>query len=458
MKKIAFIVSGHKTPLFFKVSKILEEKNNIESLWISPNKEWADYLIGQGTDKKKILDISRYWDKKTGSPKGREILSSIEKTLPYSISTIIKIDRNLREKKSEYSNNYLEVLAEQVHAFLENQNIIKIFSEQTWAFDIIPAYIAESMGAESLTPLTVRFPSDHFAFFKGSKHEEIIRTRNKNIERTHTKELLYEFKNKDIKPFYFHGNNKLPKIKADYFGKIIKHLNWSNDETKNTTAKLVSMRIKEYINSRSIKNEITQWTVTPSNNKFILLTLHKQPEASVDLFDYYNSNQLDLAINIANALPINYTLMIKEHSNAIGDRGLNWFKELKKLKNVKLVNPYIPVREFIEKSEAVISVSGTSCLEAALLGKKAICTANVYFKQLLSLSDCSIKEIAKHARTEFVELNAPTEEEILKYLDDTLSRSFKGIISDIKSIPSIVEEPNISNVAAGFEFAITHDA
>lgn len=458
MKNIAFIVSSYKTPLFFKVSQALEKKHNISTFWISPNKEWADYLLEQGVLQSNILDISTHWHKQQGSQRGQEILSQIEKNLPYSISTIINIDRNLKDKTTDYARNYLEVLAEHTHAFLEGKNVTKIFSEQTWAFDIIPAYIAELLGAESLVPHTVRFPSDHFAFYKGATHEQIFSVKNKDSTEDHAAELLSEFRSKDIKPFYFLGNNKLPTIKINYIRKALKHINWSNDETKNTTLKLVSMRLNEYINSRSIKNKISKWAVNPTSNKYVLLTLHKQPEASVDLLDHYNSDQLELAINIANSLPSNYTLMIKEHSNAIGDRGVKWFEKLEKIKNITLVNPYVPVRPFIENSEVVISVSGTVCLEAGLLGKKAICTANVYFRDLLCLADCSIKEIAKHAKNEFIELTPPSDIDISNYLNDILSKSFKGIISDIKSIPSIVEEPNLSNVIAGFDFAVTHNA
>lgn len=458
MKKIAFIVSGYKTPLFFNIAKRMEEKHQVKSLWISPNKEWADWLINQGAKKEDILDISKYWNKTTGSDRGKEILTAIEKTLPYSISTIIKIDRNLRNKPQKYAINYLEILAEKTYSFLENQNITTIFSEQTWAFDIIPAYIAESLGAESLAPHTVRFPSDHFGFFKGALHEKMLKTTNKTSTNDFGKELLQEFRNKDIKPFYFLGNNKLPALKLNYIKKALKHLNWSNDETKNTTAKLISMRLKELINSGSIKKEISKWETEPCKNKYVLLTLHKQPEASVDLLDHYNSQQLELAINIANALPMNYKLMIKEHSNAIGDRGLKWFKKLKEIHNVQLVNPYIPVRPFIEKSEVVISVSGTVCLETGLLGKKAICTANVFFKDVLALSDCSIKEIAKHAKNEFSDISAPSEDTILNYLNSILSDSFKGVFSDVQSIPGVIEEPNLSNVVAGFEYVIMKNA
>ena len=145
MKNIAFIVSSYKTPLFFKVSQALEKKHNIEAFWISPNKEWANYLLEQGVKSDNILDVSSHWDKKTGSERGRAILSKIEHSLPYSVSTIINIDRNLREKNAKYARNYLEILAEHTQNFLEGKNITKIFSEQTWAFDIIPAYIAESL-------------------------------------------------------------------------------------------------------------------------------------------------------------------------------------------------------------------------------------------------------------------------------------------------------------------------
>ena len=61
----------------------------------------------------------------------------------------------------------------------------------------------------------------------------------------------------------------------------------------------------------------------------MVYTLHKQPEASVDIVGRYYDNQYTNIQNIWRILPDDWCLVVKEHTNAIGDRPLSFLKKLK---------------------------------------------------------------------------------------------------------------------------------
>src|SRR5690606_6237857 len=92
------------------------------------------------------------------------------------------------------------------------------------------------------------------------------------------------------------------------------------------------IRTKEIYNRILFKNFVkeVQTDNLPSQPK-ILFTLHKQPEASVDVIGRYYENQLLLIKNIWRFMPDGYQLLVKEHSNAIGDRSLAFYRAVKQL-------------------------------------------------------------------------------------------------------------------------------
>ena len=93
------------------------------------------------------------------------------------------------------------------------------------------------------------------------------------------------------------------------------------------------------------------------------------------------TNELSLIQSISKILPINWKLYVKEHPSMIGQRNLEFYKKISKIQNVKLVkmNAYQDPKPWIEKSEAVISISGSAALEAAMLNKPSIVFGEVCF-------------------------------------------------------------------------------
>src|SRR5690606_14631785 len=108
------------------------------------------------------------------------------------------------------------------------------------------------------------------------------------------------------------------------------------------------------------------------DKKYILVTLHKQPESSIDVLAAGHSNQMEAVRALSRSVSACTEIWVKEHSNAIGDRSLSWYRHLKMIPGVRLIEPYANTFELIRGAEGVISASGTVCFEAGLLGVPAI--------------------------------------------------------------------------------------
>lgn len=116
--------------------------------------------------------------------------------------------------------------------------------------------------------------------------------------------------------------------------------------------------------------------------------LHFEPEMSISLFAPYYKDQLWLIKQIARSLPINYKLYVKEHPVMFGYRPRSFYRELKKITNVKLLKPTLTSFELLNCAKIVFSISGTAAWEGALLKKPAVIFGDAFFSVLPMVKIC----------------------------------------------------------------------
>jgi len=188
---------------------------------------------------------------------------------------------------------------------------------------------------------------------------------------------------------------------------------------------------------------------------FVLFTLHKQPEASVDILGSYYSDQLWLIEAIVRSMPITHKLYVKEHSNAIGDRSINFYKKVKNLPNTVLVDPFVDTFDLIKKADLILTISGTVAYESAIIGTPSIVFADMFFNVLPKVYRCNNIEnlyylIRKAIKKKYEPLSNEEKEETVKFLAYVIANSFEGVISDPQSDPYCITKENINNLSVGF--------
>lgn len=158
--------------------------------------------------------------------------------------------------------------------------------------------------------------------------------------------------------------------------------------------------------------------------KYAYFPLHVQPEVSTNLWAPIFSNQFDLIRQIAISLPLGLTLVVKEHPIMIGKRPINFYKKLKKLPNVKLIDYRIDTNKIINNinCDLITVISGTTGFEAALLGKKVIQFSKTFMSVLPNVS--VITDLTKFTK-ELKKIKEFNEDQTIKLISNIYENSFE---------------------------------
>lgn len=442
-KNICFIANYYKTDLFVAIAKALIDCG-LQVYWITPNTKQYKKLTKLFSSER-VLYVGK-----------KEILSSNLPEVNYDlkINELIYGDRVLKEEPEKWTFDYLLNLKKTYFKFIKDNEIRYIFGEITWAHELLAMRLvkqANQLNCKYLNPHTIRIPNGRFAFFTDEFQSQILQV-NKNLTQP-----IHKIKAE--KPTYMALNDKFidQKSTINHNIKLLKNFIFrTNQDTNDVTLyknPSIQFRIKtkEILNRFLFKNFIseTKHENLPSNKKTLLFTLHKQPEASIDVIGRYYEDQLILIKNIWRILPQDHILLVKEHSNAIGDRGLKFYKAIKNLKNTYLVDNATNSYVFLETCEAVFTVSGTIAYEAALKGKKSYTFAPVFFNRLTNCKEISWKDFRKTQSLSHL-MNDKNPLNLEEFSNWLFSNSFEGTITDVLSDPSVIEAENISKLSDAF--------
>ena len=143
----------------------------------------------------------------------------------------------------------------------------------------------------------------------------------------------------------------------------------------------LSLMIKKYFReSFLLKNSIR----SIPNEKFVFFPLQVEPERNVLFGSPFYSDQLSIIEKIAKSLPVDYKLYVKEHPamELKKWRKISNYKKILNLPNVNLIHTSVDSSEIIQKSSLVITLNGTSGLEASFYGKPSIVFSDVIYSNL----------------------------------------------------------------------------
>ena len=123
---------------------------------------------------------------------------------------------------------------------------------------------------------------------------------------------------------------------------------------------------------------------------YVYMPLHLIPESSTFSVAPMYVNELTIIEAVSKSLPAGWWLYVKEHQAMLGERATSFYKLVNRLPNVKMVqlNYYQDPKPWIMKSKGVVTISGTTAYEAALLQRHAIVFSDVPFKLIEGIMRC----------------------------------------------------------------------
>ena len=160
---------------------------------------------------------------------------------------------------------------------------------------------------------------------------------------------------------------------------------------------------------------------------FVYFPLHQEQERILLLGAPFYVNQFEVIQHIAKSLPIGYKLYVKDHPvmNVRGWRTVSEMKKIMNLHNVKLLHYSTNSEEIIKKSSLVISIKGSSAIQAAFNNKPSIIFENIGLYQLSSIHKLQcITELPQAIKSSLKKKVNP--DELRKYLDATRQNTFES--------------------------------
>jgi len=439
-KNICFIANYTKTFLFHEVAQQLI-KQDVRVFWIVVNKKLLDFLL-EHYPEEKILYISKHNINLDNDPVGE-----------FKLNELIYGDRVLRHDLDS-SYRYLKNIQLPIYHFIQRNNILKIFGEITWAHELLIHRICQQkkeLQCQYLNPHTIRIPNGRFAFFE-DEYQSIIHILNKknSINISNDRKVI-----SIEKPDYLALNDRIQANNKSFVNRLKKIKFFITGENKdpfdptmlNKRWTVFKIRVKEEINKELYRFVKTHDLKNFKNKKILFIALHKQPEASVDVLGRYYEDQYTNIVNLWRVLPNEWVILVKEHTNAIGDRSLSFYNKVSALKNVYFLNEKLDSHEVIAQSELVATISGTVAYEAALLGKPSVTFAPTFFNGLSHSKNIHIHDLkdANIIENLLTPKSGLSNEDFSEWL---LKNSFEGLISDYLSDSRCMDKKNIELISS----------
>lgn len=101
--------------------------------------------------------------------------------------------------------------------------------------------------------------------------------------------------------------------------------------------------------------------------KYVIFPLHYEPEALLNYFSAY-SRQEEIAAQILDTLPADYTLVLKEHPSQPGALHLPKWAEVRRAERVMILRGDYRIASLLERRPVVVTIGSTFAIEAALAG------------------------------------------------------------------------------------------
>ena len=444
IKNICFVANQSKTT-FFQGVALEFMKLGVNVFWITVSEKIKTQLHAEyGTNK--VLCLNR-------NMRGESLAD-------FKLNEVVLSDRSLREQQS-WAFDYLAGIQSPIYNFIKDNNIIAVFGEVTWGHEILMLRMTKhlsDLNCQYINPHTVRIPSGYFGFFTDEEQSDLI-ARPLGVEYEIVKIEL-------VKPDYLHLNDKIvnkyyslvQRVKRAFSFVLDKNYEADNPCMYHNKTKKLAVNFKREINRELFRLVGSKRNVVHSKvGSYVLYPLHKQPEASVDVIGRYYEDQYVNILNIWRGLPEGWKLFVKEHSNAVGDRSIFFYKKIAKLKGVEIIGVGADSHNLIRNASTVITVSGTAAYEAALMGKSSLTFAKTFFNKLAMCDRITLEQLRTTPLKKVLEdqeRHKETDLNLHEYEKWLSARVFKGIISDPDSNPACIEPDNLARVAIALNAVI----
>jgi hypothetical protein len=215
---------------------------------------------------------------------------------------------------------------------------------------------------------TDRTQDELLTYFQKKAPYKIFKKYYDNLSNSRSELLFAGFR-------YIINNNDHEKTHYTYFGRT------KGNVILSTISGMIKKKIREKFMGKNLPKRLE------NNFQYIYFPMSVDMERNVLIDTPFYTNQIEIIRIVAKSLPINFRLVVKENPGQTTRewRKISEYKQIMSIPNTILIHPDFPSEKLIKNSSLVISLSGSSPLEATFYQKPAIVFGDVVYSLIPSI-------------------------------------------------------------------------
>jgi hypothetical protein len=389
------------------------------------------------------------------------LLGSLESVGIPTVRTMVRGDPVLRRRDPNEALAYATLVARRIdRALLETRPDVVLASFDS-LHSALSLAVAKSRGIPWVALAFTVIPEHLTGFCRGVTPEQLVPIGRRVDEslRAQARDVLARFRARNVRVMAYRPPESVGQ-KARQFGSYSRNLLrrfGSRGELGidrfifPTAGERLADIVRRTINQLRLPS--SRMLQAPPEGQFVFFPLHMAPESTVDTWAPMHQNQLELAAQMSLALPTNVELVVKLHFSDPDNYSRRQLLQLMQLPRVRIAHPKASSRAFIEQASIVAGITGTACLEGALLGKPVLLFGDSPYQHFPRSERASRPEALHGQIRRMLELPSPDDEQIIDAFAAFMARYLPGRLNDW-SIP--LQTDDLDRLAACFQALRSH--
>ncbi len=282
-------------------------------------------------------------------------------------------------------------------------------------------------------------------------------------DRANTEAMRRDYIEREVQPSYVTASfaqHNPPRLLNDarrgirYVYKYVRHRGWRDYTTRSPWDYATDQLTRQIRILVHRMRPLYEWPV--EGEPYVVYPLQVYPESAVSVWAPFFTNQITLIEGIARSLPIHYRLYVKEHIGAWYSRPLGFYRELRRIPNVRLISPFAKAHPLIRGASAVTTISSTMGFEALLYGKPVVTFGRVFYNACPLVHHITAPDALPALMQALLDRYEPDHEMLLQFLAAVLATTYRGEVDPY--MPAFLDPGNVTAIAAGVRRELGLDA
>ncbi len=434
----------------FKVCTVGWEPNFINYLLAPIQKDtgidFVHGLVGDASrihDAEKLYPLTKFFtlSKSKGDalpPPDYELLAGLECAGVPTVRSMVQGDRVLRYRPAYEAFAYASLLAKRMRDMFSELQPDVILGSYDSLHAALSLAVAKSLGIPWVAMAFTVIPDNRTGFCKGLTPDRLVplgRPLDDQL-REQARGLMQNVRSREQKVLAFRPPASLAQWAQQYLTHARNLLRRRQDARILGIDQFTypSLGGRLYDLSRRTFNRLClpvgRMLSAPPEGRFIYYPFHMAPESMLDTWAPFYQNQLAFVTQLSLAIPADTTFVVKLHFSDPDNYSRSQLQQLMKLPRLEIANPNAPGREFLDKAALVVGIQGTSCLEAALLGKPVLIFGDSPYQHFPRTERAKRPDELHEQIRRMLALSPAGDEEVVEAYSTYMARYMPGRIND----------------------------